>query len=139
MERKVFFPEGQVEKAYELAGTLGVGLFEKTLVDNDGCAVAGFWADFYECPELKKQIERLQETHGALVYYVTHERMMFGECYSMLYVSKYEEDWPHQTVRKYPSGDMIVMAYVWNVTAEHNSEFGSITVKNNRGILSRVG
>lgn len=93
----------------------------------------------YDSAALALKIDEIQNRFGCLVYYVTHEIFPFGEMYSFLIVSKYPEDWKYQVVQKYPDGTMSVDAYVWNVTNDRRSEMGRIIVKNEQGLLDRVG
>lgn len=86
---------------------------------------------------IKKWVKEIEETRECLVYAVTHELMFFGECYSFLLVSKYEEDWP-LSVRgqndKY--GDL---AFVLNVREEWRSESGYVYLVSYKGKISRIG
>lgn len=124
--------EEQELKARVLKESLGIGWVPTVNVSE-------FFSKAYENPKLKEAIDLLEEKFNVLVYYVTHENTSFGECYSFLYVSSYKEDFPHQDVRFCKDGEMIVLAWVWNVTKEYNSEFGSIAVVNDHGALVRVG
>ena len=39
-------------------------------------------------------IDEFEKEHeGWLVYHMIHNKFEFGECYSMLYVSKYKDEW----------------------------------------------
>lgn len=124
--------EEQELKAKALKETLRIGWVPSV-------NVAEFFANAYENPKIKDVIEGLEERHNVLVYYVTHEKTSFGECYLFLYVSSYKEDFPHQDIKFCKNGEMIVLAWVWNVTKEYDSEFGSIAVVNDHGALVRVG
>ena len=133
------FTKGQVETALSFMFDLDLkGLFTVCFQSAPTEFAGKFFSESLEYPELKDKIAELQERNGALVYYVTHETFWFGECYSLLYVSTYPEDWPHQEPRKVGGNRFIVHAYVWNVTDERNSEFGSIVVENQHGMLVRV-
>lgn len=87
-------------------------------------------------PALYAKIKAFEEETGSLVYAVTHEHTEFGECYSFLYVSKYEKEWGMEVMDG--GGYSIVWAYVWNKTCEDDSEFGSIGVKSFGGGIVRV-
>ena len=134
------FSEGQLAKAWEMMKALGLSnSYIASFLDNPRAFPGEFFFPEFSC-SMKYKIAFLQETFGCLVYYITHERTYFGECYSFLYVSKYSEDWPIQSVKSVGDKSFIVHAYVWNVTMEHNSEFGSILVKRGEdGQLYRVG
>ena len=53
----------------------------------------GYYIDEYNEPELLKKIKEFEAEYECIVYAVTHEFFMFGECYSFLCISKYEEEW----------------------------------------------
>ena len=112
-------------KAFEKDGT--VTLFER---------FGGYYITQYDEPELLNKIKEFEEETGSLVYAVTHERFEFGECYSFLCVSKYEEDW-HMTVETSTYGSY-AFSYVWNKDAEWCSEYGTIGVKSFGGGIART-
>lgn len=88
--------------------------------------------------KLGKRIRDFEKKSRCLVYAVTHEFMMFGECYNFLYVSPYEEDLDH--LLKYCGNNIyLVSVYAWNVTDEICSEFGYVNVANVDGGLGRIG
>lgn len=95
--------------------------------------------------ELENKIREIEAEYNVTVYAVTHERFVFGECYSLLYVpsdtakddkgrtynapiAEFEE--PHK---------FYALAYVWNVEDDLCSEFGEILVQSCMGGLRRVG
>lgn len=87
-------------------------------------------------PELLRKIKEFESETGSLVYAVTHEMFYFGECYSFLCVSSYEEDWEF-TLEPYPQG-AYAWSYVWNKSAEWCSEYGTIAVKSFGGGIART-
>lgn len=89
-------------------------------------------------PELAEKIKEIEQQYGCLVYAVTHEFLPFGECYSMLIVSKYEEDW-EQCLQRLDERRFLAYAYVWNKTDDTCSEFGYITVLTGFDLIFRVG
>lgn len=119
------------QKAIELMGKLGIYKpyikgFEK---DDTVCYFenfGGFWA--YQEPELMERIKEFEEEYNCLVYAVTHEYLEFGECYSFLYISDYEEEWEY-ALEEFGSNKYIVCAYVWNKDDDCCSEFGSIGIQ----------
>ena len=129
----------QEERALEFLAAMGVSKLFSDVVKNGDEKLARFFADFCDFPELEGYIRKFEEKTGALVYYVTRENLGFGECFSLLYVSKYEEDWVIQTPRAVGEKQYIAFAWCWNVTRDDCSEFGSIVVENNRGMLFRIG
>lgn len=87
--------------------------------------------------DLPEKIAEIEKRFGCLVYAVTHECFSFGECYSMLVVSKYEEDWPH-TLNRISKNCYSAFAWVWNKTDETCSEFGSVLIGCSCGGIVRL-
>lgn len=96
----------------------------------------GYYITEDQEPELLNKIKEFEEDTNSLVYAVTHERFEFGECYSFLCVSPYEEDWD-LTIEKTPHGSY-VWSYVWNKDEEWCSEYGTITVASFGGGITRI-
>ena len=111
-------------KKFEKDGT--ITLFER---------FGGYYIDEVQEPELLKKIREFEEETGSLVYAVTHEMFEFGECYSFLIISKYEEEWS-MTLEEAKDG--YAFSYVWNKTDEYCSEFGTIAVRSFGGGISRI-
>ena len=95
---------------------------------------AGYWA--YQDEELIKKIKQIEQRYNCLVYAVTHEYLEFGECYSLLVIPDYKEDWDY-ILEKAQNG-YYAYAYVWNKTDNDCSEFGTIGVESFGGGLKRV-
>ena len=91
--------------------------------------------EFNNDEELVAKVKAFEEEYDALVYHVIHTMTQFGELYSFLYVSKYEEEWEMDNE---DIADGYAMAYVWNKTDEWCSEFGSIGVRGKFGGIVRV-
>lgn len=90
-----------------------------------------YWLDENE----EKMVKQFEEEYKAVVYHVIHNYTDLGEMYSLLFVSKYEEEWG------YDKDDLkhnIAVAYVKNIDDDFCSEFGSIGVKNMFGGLQRT-
>jgi hypothetical protein len=130
----------QKEKAIECMQQLNIykpyiNAFDKkgtvTLFERFG----GYYIDEYDRPELLNKIKEFEEETGSLVYAVTHEILEFGECYSFLIVSKYDEEW-EMTLEEVKDG--YAFAYVWNKDAEWCSEYGTIGVKSFGGGIART-
>jgi hypothetical protein len=85
-------------------------------------------------PELLKKIKEFEAEHESIVYAVTHEFFEFGECYSFLIISKYEDEW-EDTLRGIQEG--YVFAYVWNKDDDYCSEFGDVFIKSFGGGIAR--
>lgn len=96
----------------------------------------GYYIDEDNEPELLKEIKKFESEYECIVYAVTHNYFMFGECYSFLCISKYEEEWD-MTLHNLKRG--LAWSYVWNKTDEWCSEFGTIAVKSFGGGIARVG
>ena len=96
----------------------------------------GYYIKEYNEPELLNKIKEFEAETGSLVYAVTHEIFQFGECYSFLCVSKYEEDW--ECILETGTGGAYVFAYVWNKDVEEYSEYGTIVVTSFCGCISRT-
>lgn len=92
----------------------------------------GYYVDKINEPELMAKIDEIETTYGGTVYAVIHNRMEFGECYSLLYISKYAEDIDGMFGRNW------AYAYVWDKDDEGCSEFGSIGVRSALGGLIRT-
>lgn len=87
--------------------------------------------------KLGRKIRDFEKKSQCLVYAVTHEFMMFGECYNFLHVSPYEEDLDH--LLKYCGNNIyLVNVYAWNVTDEKCSEMGYVSIVNVDGGLGRI-
>lgn len=112
-------------KKFEKDGT--VTLFER---------FGGYYIDEDNEPELLKKIRAFEVETGSLVYAVTHNIFEFGECYSFLIISKYEEEWG-MTLEEVKDG--YAFSYVWNKSDDYCSEFGTIAVRSFGGGIERVG
>ena len=90
----------------------------------------------YECnDEEKKIIEKFEKEHNGLVYHMIHNVFQFGECYTILFVSKYKDEWKDDIN---DINDGYVLAYVENIDDPICSEFGSVAIKPNIGGLVRL-
>ena len=84
----------------------------------------------------EKMVREWEEETGHLVFYVMHNDSDYGEMLSLLYVSKYEEDWDVENGLIENGG---AFAYVMNLDYEVSSEFGSVYFENVNGVLNRLG
>ena len=80
-------------------------------------------------------VDEFEAEHDALVYHVIHDCTEIGELYSLLYVSKYEEEWEDD---RNDLKDGYALVYVKNMDDDFCSEFGSIGVKPQYGGLVRM-
>ena len=110
-------------RKFEKDGT--VTLFER---------FGGYYINEDQEPELLKKIKEFEAETGSLIYAVTHEMFFFGECYSFLIVSKYDEEW-EMTLEGVKSG--YAFAYVWNKSNEMCSEFGDVGIRSFGGGIAR--
>ena len=94
----------------------------------------GFWA--YQEKELDEKIKEIENKYNCTVYAVTHEFTQFGECYSLMIVTDYPEEWERSLSRDKTT--FYAFAYVWNKDDDWCSEFGTIGVKSLGGGIRRV-
>lgn len=87
-------------------------------------------------PEEQKLIDEFEAKTGCLVYHMIHNVFEFGECYTMLYVSKDLTEW---NADRADIEDGYAMAYVKNVTDDFCSEFGTVAIRPAFGGLVRIG
>ena len=91
--------------------------------------------EFSRDEELNAKIKEFEEEYNVLVYHVIHTYTNFGEMYSFLYVSNYQEEWEMDNKDIQVN---YVMSYVWNKDYPDFSEFGSIGIRQKFGGLVRV-
>lgn len=107
-----------------------------TMFENFG----GFYVMEGNCDEdLIKEIKKVEEEYGCLVYAVTHEFTGFGELYSLLCVSKYAYDERQKLLDEVDPNEFHSFAWVYNKDDEWCSEFGGVIVHSALGGLRRVG
>ena len=85
--------------------------------------------------KLLKRIREWEKKTGNLVYHVIHGFYEFGECLSLLYVSKYEDEWEDDREILHEG---MTYAYVINLDNDLCSEYGSIGIQENIGGLVRI-
>ena len=98
---------------------------------------AGFY--LFNEPVLQDKVKKVQEEYGVLVYALTHEWLEFGECWSMLCVSKSTETIEDCIMDTARPNIFYTYSYVWNQDNDHFSEFGDIVVQSYGGGLRRLG
>lgn len=82
-----------------------------------------------------RTIRKWEQETGNLVYHVMLNCFEFGTCYSLLYVSKYEEEWElDNQMLAYGTP----FSYVINMDQEEFSEYGSIEIDHFRGLIRRI-
>lgn len=91
-----------------------------------------------------KQIElikKFEDQYNCLVYHGISSTTEIGELVTLLYISQYESDWPtdREDLKNYdPRYGYSIMAYVYNLSNDIFSEFGSVCVKPKNGGLVRT-
>lgn len=98
---------------------------------------AGFY--LFNEPVLQDKVKKVQEEYGVLVYALTHEWLEFGECWSMLCISKSTETIEDCIMDTAQPNIFYAYSYVWNQDNDHFSEFGDIVVQSAGGGLRRLG
>lgn len=107
--------------------------------DNQVCYYenfGGFWAN--QKPELQEKLQAIEKKYNCVVYAITHEFTEFGECYSFLLVPEYKDEW-NNLIYKTNNNTYYAFAYVWNVTDNFCSEFGTIEIQSFGGGIRRIG
>lgn len=77
-------------------------------------------------PALMEAIERVESEYGCKVFHATHTFTEFGECFELLVVSQYKEEWARAIE---DSKDGICFCWVENLTDPWCSEFGDVAFK----------
>ena len=98
---------------------------------------AGYY--LFNEPVLQAKVKEVEKEFGVLVYALTHEWLEFGECWSMLCVSKSTESIEDCIMDTAQSNMFYTFAYVWNQDNDHFSEFGDIVVQSYGGGIRRMG
>lgn len=97
---------------------------------------AGFWVE--QEPEVEKKMREIENKYDCVCYAITHEYLEFGECWSFLLVTDYEDEW-EDILCKAGRNAYYAFAYVWNKDDEDCSELGSVAVQSFGGGLRRIG
>ncbi len=132
--------EERKQKAIELLKKLGIykPYIDGFVKNNQVCffeRFGGYWVD--QEPEIETKMNEIEKKHNCTVYAITHEYTDFGECYSFLVVTDYEEEWD-ELVSPASRNTFYAFAYVWNKDVEYCSEFGSIGVQSFGGGIKRI-
>ena len=97
----------------------------------------GFWAD--QESKLWNKIKEVEQEYKCLVYAITHEWLEFGECWSMLCVTKNTKSVDECIMDTLHPDTFYVNSYVWNLDNEHFSEFGDVVINTSGGRIRRLG
>jgi|GEM_PF-4318229 len=81
-------------------------------------------------------VKDFERDYGSTVYAVTTEHFSFGLCHTLLYVSKYSEDWEKEFVEHI--NVFFAYAYVYNKTFPYNSDVGRVSICSFYGNLRRM-
>lgn len=81
-----------------------------------------YWLDAKE----EEMVKEFEEMTGGVVYHLIKNKLEFGTCYSILYVSKTKEEWKldRQDLESY-----CPLVYVKNIDDDSCSEFGCIGIR----------
>lgn len=96
----------------------------------------GFGGYYVEDEHLLKIIRDVEEQYDGTVYAVIHDFTNFGEMYTLLWSTGYEEDVDYSIEED--NGTYYAMSYVYNKTVPEFSEFGTVGIKPMFGGLVRV-
>lgn len=83
----------------------------------------------------KKLVNEFEKVHNATVYHLILNNTSFGKLYSLLYVSKYIDEWTYDID---DLADYYPVVYVKNCDVEQFSEFGRIEIRPIFGGLIRI-
>ncbi len=103
---------------------------EKNVLNRSECGILYWLTD-----EEKKLVETWEKETGNLVYHVIINKMEFGLCYSLLYVSRHVEEWAYDNE---DLNEGFPFVYVINVDDMECSEYGRIGIQNFFGGLLRT-
>ena len=90
--------------------------------------------------DYERLVKEFEENYDALVYHAQLTRFSYGLCLSMLFVSKYQEEWEMErdAITNPYDGVIDTYAYVANLNAPDFSEIGRIGIVRKNGGISRV-
>lgn len=90
--------------------------------------------------DYERLVKEFEENYDALVYHAQLTRFSYGLCLSMLFVSKYQEEWEmeREAITNPYDGIIDTYAYVANLNEPDFSEIGRIGIIRKNGGISRV-
>lgn len=90
--------------------------------------------------DYERLVKEFEENYDALVYHAQLTRFSYGLCISMLFVSKYQEEWEMErdAIANPYDGVIDTYAYVANLNEPDFSEIGRIGIVRKNGGISRV-
>ena len=86
----------------------------------------GYGALYWLDDEQERLVRAWEKKTGNLAYHVIHTRYEFGDTLSLLYVSKFQEEWPKD---REDLRNGTALAYVMNLDYGDCSEYGYIGIK----------
>ena len=96
----------------------------------------GFYVQGQE-PELEAKMKEIEQKYNCMVYAITHENTLAGECWSFLLVTDDQDGWEYE-LDTYGQG-FSAFAYVWNINNDMFSELGDVVVQSFGGGIRRIG
>ena len=87
------------------------------------------------CDNLFKAAKVFEKKNKALVYHAILDKLEFGDCLSLLYVSRHPQEWEQD---RQDLKDRLPIVYVKNLLDPDCSEFGRIEIKPCMGGLIRI-
>lgn len=90
-----------------------------------------YWLD----EEQERMVRNWEKETGNLVYHVVRSFTNFGEMFTLLYVSKYKEEWKMDIA---DLKDGVLLCYVYNKDMPDCSEYGGVAIKSRIGGVVRV-
>lgn len=90
--------------------------------------------------DYERLVKEFEENYDALVYHAQLTIFSYGLCLSMLFVSKYQEEWEmeREAITNPYDGVVDTYAYVANLNEPDFSEIGRIGIIRKNGGISRV-
>ena len=90
--------------------------------------------------DYERLVKEFEENYDAFVYHAQLTRFSYGLCLSMLFVSKYQEEWEmeREAITNPYDGIIDTYAYVANLNEPDFSEIGRIGIIRKNGGISRV-
>ena len=90
--------------------------------------------------DYERLVKEFEENYDALVYHAQLTRLSYGLCLSMLFVSKYQEEWEmeREAITNPYDGVIDTYAYVANLNEPDFSEIGRIGIIRKNGGISCV-
>lgn len=137
MEKELSFKDRQFKEALKRMNMLKLSSHCISAFRNGEVWESEGLGALYELNDKEKEIlkEFNQNNQECLVYHIIHNKFEFGECYTILFVSNYEEEWEQD---KEDINNNIAFVYVKNIDYEDCSEFGTIALRSSFGGLIRI-